>query len=149
MSLTTHQRKNILEALELGMPMSSAADYVELDMPEIDAEMRRDVAFRRQVRKAIAECMYSRLQKLDQLKNWQALAFILESIWPSRWGRHSKGRKRPRSLRVRIERADFSKLTVRQQRIFQLMLDTVYGRRPALPSPRRAALPDLRDRRGR
>jgi hypothetical protein len=31
----------------------------------------------------IAECMETQLHKLKGLSNWQAIAFLLQSLWPS------------------------------------------------------------------
>src|SRR6185312_825929 len=121
-------RDRIEKALKLGMPLNSVADYVELDVSIIHSEMHRDRGFRKAVKKAIAECMHERLEALKELRNWQALAFILESIWPNRFGRKSSGHPHQFKLAGNGNGPIISRLTKDEQEDLEYLLAKAYGR---------------------
>lgn len=127
MSICTATQKQIADALELGMPLGSVADYVMLSVDEIQREMHGDPAFKAAVNKAIAECMHKRLTKLDKLDNWQALAFILESIWPKRFGRHSRRGRRGKKPSLQGD-LDFNYLSAEEQDHLDYLLAKAHGR---------------------
>jgi hypothetical protein len=129
MPLDQKVRTKILGALTLGMPIGIVADYAEVSLTGIRAAMDADPEFDSDVRKAIATCMHKRLELLDKLQNWQAVAFILESIWPSRFGRKRRGTsKRAKPRVVSMDRPDFSQLTNVERQDFDRMLAKVYRR---------------------
>ena len=136
MSLDEPTRKKIREALELGMPINIVADYVELELAVIQKEIADDPLFKRMVNKATADCMYARLQGLKGLTNWQALAFILTSLWPMRFGRNSKGVPNLARLLERPGLLDFSRLDDLDKRFFDYLMAKLNGhdvQRPTEP----------------
>jgi hypothetical protein len=133
MPIESAKRDTILQALGIGMPLNVVADYVELELSVIQEEMRRDRDFRTKVRKAIADCMHARLTALKDLKNWQALAFILESLWPRRFGR--KRRQMPKVIVKRAVSAkiDFSVITPEEKRQLDSILAKLHDEQRRLP----------------
>ena len=133
MLIESSKRETIIQALEIGMPLNVVADYVELELSVLQDEMRRDRDFRTKVRKAIADCMHARLKALENLKNWQALAFILESLWPRRFGR--KRRQMPKVIVKRPVSAkiDFSVITPEEKRQLDYILAKLHGEQRRLP----------------
>lgn len=140
MSLDQDKRTKITEALELGMPIGNVADYVEVALSVIQKEMADDPAFKAAVNKAIANCMHKRLEMLSGLKNWQALAFILTSLWPTRFGRNSRGVPKLAKLLNSSNVLDFSRLDDFDKRWFDYLMAKLNGQkcqRPEYPGGER------------
>jgi hypothetical protein len=127
MLIDSDKRKQIIDALRLGMPLGKVADLVELPLAVIQQELRDDPAFNARVNHATAECMHSRLEKLAGLNNWQALAFILQSLWPERFGRRQGTRKR-RKPEAAQANPDFSQLSSDERDHLEYLLAKVHGR---------------------
>jgi hypothetical protein len=85
------------------------------------------------VNKAIADCMHARLMVLEKLENWQAIAFILESLWPRKFGR--KRTQMPKVIARKISSAgvDFTRLTTDQKHQLDDLLAIVHGQQRLLP----------------
>ena len=96
MPIDEKKRKDIIDNLKIGMPLINVADLVTVSLEEIERGMDEDAAFKAAVNNAIAECMKEQLEKLKPLKNWQAVAFLLQSLWPTRFGRRSRGSRKRR-----------------------------------------------------
>jgi len=141
MPLDQDTRTKITDALELGMPIGNVADYVEIELSALQREIADDPAFKAKVNKAIANCMHKRLQMLSGLKNWQALAFILTSLWPTRFGRNSRGVPKLARLLDPPNLLDFSRLDDFEQRWFDYLMAKLNGQtceRPAERGPQSA-----------
>ena len=129
MPLEAHIRTDIINAVKLGMPIPTAADLVGVTASSVRSEMSRDREFGRKVRQATAECMQGRLKALEKLENWQALAFILESLWPRRFGR--KRRQMPKVIvrRLTSPKLDFGSITAREKHELKRILGKLHGQR--------------------
>lgn len=134
MSIDQTKRDEIIEALELGMPLRSVADLVEIDFDVIRAEREADRAFDKAINKAIAQCMHDRLEHLKNCKNWQALAFILTSLWPARFGRNSKGTPRMARLLETPHVLDFTRLDPYELQWFDYLMAKLDGDNPTRPT---------------
>jgi hypothetical protein len=129
MPINQETQTKIVGALQLGMPLGNVADYVTLPLEQIQQEMNTSPDFKAAVNKAIAECMHKRLTKLEELENWQALAFILESLWPTRFGRKSRGSRRLRAKRPSTkDDLDFDRLSPEEQDHLEHLLAKAHGR---------------------
>lgn len=129
MSVSQETQGKIVRALELGMPLGNVADLVKLPLEQIRHEMNASADFKAAVTQAIARCMHARLEKLEKLENWQALAFILQSLWPDRFGRKSRGSKRTRARRKAIQGdLDFDRLSPEEQQHLDHLLAKAHGR---------------------
>ena len=120
--------EKIITSLRLGMPLTSVADYMRIPMSELRAEMKRDAEFKAEVNRAIAVCMHDQLEKLEALRNWQAVAFILQSLWPTRFGRRSVGARKPRKQAAPAQAFDLGRLTPQETQYLDRLLDIAHGR---------------------
>jgi hypothetical protein len=146
MPLSPGTRDKIVAVLKLGMPLSVAADWVEIELSVVKAEMSRDREFRKKVRKAIADCLHARLEVLQGLKNWQAIAFILESLWPRQFGRSRRRMPKAAARRISSSGLDFSRLTPGQQHQLDELLAIVHGQQRLLPDPSDGSGPQIEGR---
>jgi hypothetical protein len=134
MQINASTQQTIIEALELGMPIANVSDLVEIELPTIQQEMIAEPRFKAAVNKAIAKCMHERLQALKSCKNWQALAFILTSLWPARFGRNSKGVPKLAKLLNSPHILDFSRLDQYEQAWFDYLMAKLNGDNPKRPT---------------
>lgn len=134
MQIEESTRQRIIDALELGMPIGNVADLVEIELPAIQREMVDDSQFKAAVNKALAKCMHERLKLLKECKNWQALAFILTSLWPTRFGRNSKGVPKLAKLLNSPHILDFSRLDQYEQAWFDYLMAKLNGDDPQRPT---------------
>jgi hypothetical protein len=148
MQLDQPIRQKITQALELGMPLKNVADYVGVDLKAIRAEMSNNPRFKAEANKAIADCMHARLTTLEGLKNWQAIAFILESLWPRKFGRKRRQMPKVVSRRISSTGVDFSRLTPDQKHQLDDLLALVYGQQRLLPDPTNPGGPSAECRAG-
>jgi hypothetical protein len=130
MSLDKETREQLVKALQIGMPKGNAADLVKISRFELEQEMDDDSTFAVMVNEAIAQCMNERLKKLDKLENWQALAFILQSLWPEGFGRTSRGRRRRRKKNRPQSggELDFAHLSEAEDEQLKYLLAKAHGR---------------------
>jgi hypothetical protein len=128
MQIEQSKRDQIIEALKLGMPMGNAADLVPISLELLKQEIEADPDFSVKVRQAIAECMHARLKTLAGLKNWQAIAFILQSLWPERFGRKSRGTTKRRRSQQTGPQPDPARLTEDETRKLDELLAKLHGR---------------------
>src|SRR5665213_2918161 len=90
------QHKNhteIVNAAKIGMPWKVIARLVNMSLSELNDLRHQERELARAVLHAQATCMNDLLTKLNDVKQWQALTFILESRWPEHFGRN-RTRKR-------------------------------------------------------
>ena len=138
MPIDNSKREKILKAIGLGMPLESAAYFVDLEPSIVQDEIDRDASFLHKVNKATADCMHALLEKLEKLDNWQAVAFLLVSIWPHRFGRKARNTRRKGAKRRRSrQRPNFDVLPEREKRLFDKLLAKVHGRQPITVTVRR------------
>jgi hypothetical protein len=120
--LDDKMRSEICSALERGTPMRKVAHLTKMKRQEIQDEMRADPKFRAAVLHARAKCMDELLKKLQEAKQWQAATFLLESLWPERFGRNRKRGATKDDQSEPIDGADLSALTDEEQRQLEFLL---------------------------
>ena len=129
MCIDENKRGDIIKNLKIGMPLVNVADLVMVSLEEIERGMDEDAAFKAAVNNAIAECMKEQLEKLKPLKNWQAVAFLLQSLWPTRFGRRSRGsRKRRPAPPPAPGEFDPKNLTDKEHEHFKFLQAKAHGR---------------------
>jgi hypothetical protein len=129
MLIDKNKRKEIIDNLIIGMPLRNVADLVMFSLEEIQREMEQDPSFKAAVNHAIAKCMEAQLNKLKDLKNWQAVAFLLQSLWPMHFGRRSRGAGKHRALAPTAPgEYDPKNLTDEEHEDFKYLLAKAHGR---------------------
>ena len=128
MSIALDQRLTILKAIALGMPLRNVADLVELPVTRIKTEMRQDREFAAAMRNARAQCMHDRLEKLSKAEQWQAATFLLESLWPRRFGRNRKPLPKSVTPMNAADRAKLERLTEQEKRQLRFLVAKMNGR---------------------
>jgi hypothetical protein len=128
--LNEETRNRILANLVIGMPLGNVADLVRLPLERIQQEMVQYPDFKADVDHAVAECMETQLNKLKELTNWQAVAFILQSLWPAQFGRRSRGARKPRTATSPVAQGEFDPkhLTDAEHDHLKYLLAKAHGR---------------------
>ncbi len=84
------KRRKICEVLAVGGTRTMAAAYVGRSLDTIARAAKRDPAFAKELRRASVECEIRCLRNLSKAaqepKNWRAAAWMLERLWPERYG---------------------------------------------------------------
>lgn len=127
-------RTQICEAIQAGMPLRKVAHLMKIKRKDIDDEMLADPGFRAAVLHARAKCMDELLKKLAQAKQWQAATFLLESLWPDRFGRNRKGRARSGQPPQLTDSTDLSPLTQEEQRQLEALLAKLDAKQTKTPA---------------
>jgi hypothetical protein len=122
MTLDNNTRTDICEHVKAGMPLRKVAHLMKMTRKRIDEEMMADPGFRGAVLHARAQCMNELLKKLNGAKQWQAATFLLESLWPRRFGRNRKGGPSKDRQTQLIDSADLSPLTDEEQKQLEFLL---------------------------
>src|SRR5580692_9413908 len=85
------KRRTVLRFIERGMTFVLAAEAVGIDPSTLWAYRRKNPAFERQVKKAGARGIESRLKKIEKASNsgdWRASAWLLEHCSPENFARN-------------------------------------------------------------
>lgn len=134
MALTADERDEIIKSIKLGMPLRHVAGLIKLKISVIRQEMAEDPEFKASIRQARSACMQSRLEKLEKSAQWQAATFLLESLWPTQFGRNRKGR-RPSKEGDADTGLDLDRLTPEQRRVLDHLLAIANAEEPQTPPP--------------
>jgi len=117
----------ILGPIEIGMPLRKVEHLNGMESGHLKKQMDEDSTFRAKVRQARSLCMKSRLDALAKASQWQAATFLLESLWPQRFGRNRKPLPKQVSP-IDTSGIDFDNLTEDEQKHFDRLMSKLHGK---------------------
>lgn len=106
--LDEHKKKTILALLNVGCTRRTAAGYVNCDPKTIYNTAQRDPAFAERLARAENAAEFAHLANLNkagqELRYWRASAWVLERLFPDRFGVRSPDAISPQQLALLLNR---------------------------------------------